>query len=203
MEIIMILINRTNIQIFLFLFIIIFSGVSVAGDNGDHHENSEHLVLKLHGTGFMYSMEVPGMEEGDDPMEAMCFELDVIDMKSNEIIGSGTDCMSNVEMKEDGNVALVGTTYFYLPEGQLIARGAITVQPVPEDFNLVSANGHPYSHITGSANTSDHNSIIGGTGKFENSSGRMRLSGMVDMTQFTMTEDDPITFSCLFVVDLD
>ena len=127
----MILINKTNILIFCFIFIIIFPGVSVAGDNGDHHEHSEHLVLKLHGTGFMYSMEVPGMEEGDEPMDAMCFELDVIDLKSNEIIGSGTDCMSNVEMKENGNVALVGTTYFYLPEGQLIARGAITVQPVP------------------------------------------------------------------------
>ncbi len=199
----MILINRTNMLIFSFLFIIIFPGVSVAGDDGNHHEHTEHLVLKLHGTGFMYSMEVPGMEEGDDPMEAMCFELDVIDMKSNEIIGSGTDCMSNVEMKEDGNVALVGTTYFYLPEGQLIARGAITVQPVPEDFNLVSANGHPYSHITGSASTSDQNSIIGGTGKFENSSGRVRLSGMVDMTEFTMNEDDPITFSCLFLVDVN
>ena len=199
----MIVINRTNMLIFLFLLIVIFPGVSVAEESDDNQEHTEHLVLKLHGTGFMYSMEVPGMEEGDDPMEAMCFELDVIDLKSNEIIGSGTDCMSNVEMKEDGNVALVGTTFFYLPEGQLVARGAITVQPVPEDFSLVSADGHPYSHITGSANTSDQNSIIGGTGKFENSSGRVRLSGMVDMTQFTMTEDDPITFSCLFVVDLD
>lgn len=202
----MILINRINMLIFLFTSIVIFLGVSVAEANEDHHdhtEHTEHLVLKLHGTGFMYSMEVPGMEEGDGPMDAMCFELDVVDLKSNEIIGSGTDCMSNVEMKEDGNVALVGTTFFYLPEGKLITRGDITVQPVPEDFSLVSADGHPYSHITGSANTSDHNSIIGGSGKFENSSGRVRLSGMVDMTQFTMTEDDPITFSCLFVVDLD
>lgn len=193
-------INRTSMLIFLFLFIGIFPSVSVADDTGNNHE---HLVLKLHGTGFMFPMEIPGMEEGDDPMEAMCFELDVIDLKSNEIIGTGTDCMSNVDMEENGNVALVGTTFFNLPDGELIARGAITVQPVPEDFSLVSADGHPYSHITGSARASDQNSIFGGTGKFENSSGRMRLSGMVDMSKFTMNEGDPITFSCLFVVDVN
>ena len=104
-------------------------------------------------------------------------------------------------MKENGNVSLIGTTYFHFPKGTLISRGAVTVQPVPEDFKLVSADGHPYSHITGAA--SDQDSIIGGTGKFKNSTGRARLSGMVDMTAFEMNEGDPLTFNCLFVVDFN
>lgn len=221
----MILMNRVNMLIVLFLFVGTFFSVSAAQAAENHHdrfdrfferfdrfdrfdrfgrhEDTEHLVLKLDGTGFMYPMEVPGMEEGDDPMPGMCFDLDVIDLKSNKIIGTGTDCMSNVEMDENGNVALIGTTFFYLPGGKLITRGAITVQPVPEDFSLVSADGHPYSHITGSSSTSEQNSIISGTGKYENSAGRVRLSGMVDMTEFTMNEGDPLTFSCLFVLDLN
>jgi hypothetical protein len=221
MELIMILINRINTLFVLYFFIGAFLSVSAAEATGNHHnrsdrfdrydrfdrfgrdEHNEHLVLKLDDTGFMYPMEVPGMEEGDDPMPAMCFDLDVIDLKRNKIIGTGTDCMSNVAMDENGNVALIGTSYFYLPGGKLITRGAVTVQPVPEDFSLVSADGHPYSHITGSASTSEQNSIIGGTGKYENSTGRVRLSGMVDMTEFTMNEGDPLTFSCLFVLDIN
>lgn len=205
----MILINRVNMLIVLFLFIGTFFSVSAVQATGNHHdrfdrdEHGGHLVLKLAGIAFMYPMEVPGMEEGDDPMPAMCFDLDVIDLKNNRNIGTGTDCLSNVAMDENGNVALIGTTFFYLPGGKLITRGAVTVQPVPEDFNLVSADGHPYSHITGSASTSEHNSIIGGTGKYENSTGRARLSGMVDMAEFTMNEGDPLAFSCLFVVDVN
>ena len=200
----MIAIKRTNILIVLFFIIGIFLNVSVAEATGSHHKyhnSTEHLVLKLAGTGFMYPMEVPGMEEGDDPMEAMCFDIDLVNVKNNKIIGTGTDCLSNVDVKENGNVSLIGTTYFHLRKGTLIARGAVTVQPVPEDFKLVGADGHQYSHITGAA--SDEDSIIGGTGKFANSTGRARLSGMVDMTEFTMNEGDPLAFNCLFVVDVN
>ena len=202
----MISINRVNMLMVLFIITGIFLNVSVVEATGKHHHHkhhnsTEHLVLKLAGTGFMYPMEVPGMEDNDNLMEAMCFDIDLVDMKNEKIIGTGTDCLSNVDMKENGNVQLIGTTFFHLPKGTLITRGAVTVQPVPEDFKLVGADGHSYSHITGAA--SDEDSIIGGTGKFENSTGRARLSGMVDMSEFTMQEGDPLAFNCLFVVDVN
>lgn len=200
MEIIMITIKRANIFVVLFIFISMIFSVSAAEATGNQNK-TEHKVLKLAGTGFMYPMEVPGMEEGDEPMEAMCFDVDLINAKNNKMIGTGIDCLSNVDVKENGNVSLIGTTYFHLIKGTLIVRGAVTVQPVPEDFKLVGADGHQYSHITGAA--SDEDSIIGGTGKFANSSGRARLSGMVDMSEFTMNEGDPLTFNCLFVVDIN
>ncbi len=56
------------------------------------------------------------------------------------------------------------------------------------------------THITGAS--SKKNSVLRGTGRFKNSKGTVRLSGMVNMTDFTGDEGSPITFDCLFVIDL-
>ncbi|MDR4516423.1 MAG: hypothetical protein MRK00_03395 [Nitrosomonas sp.] len=96
-------------------------------------------------------------------------------------------------------LALVGTTYFHLPQGTLITRGNTTVQPALQP--IVTPSGQPITHITGAAN--DGNGVIGGTGSFKNSVGSVRLSGMVDMTNFGGNAGNPIVFDCLFVIDLN
>lgn len=188
------MIKKINILAILFILICALPNAAIA----EHHEASfsadhQHLMLKLTGTGSMYMSAVPGLDE-----EAMCFDVDLVDMKSGNTVGSAKDCLSEVQNKGDG-LGIVGTTYFNLPEGTFVIRGRISVQPVLEE--TVLETGETISHITGASNTG--NSIIEGTGIYENSTGNARLSGMVDMASFNMNEGELISFDCLFVIHLD
>jgi hypothetical protein len=86
-----------------------------------------------------------------------------------------------------------------MPNGTLITRGSTTVQPVLHP--TVTPKGQNITHITGAS--IDGNSIIDGTGRFKNATGTVRLSGMVDMTNFAGSVGDPLGFDCLFIIDLD
>ena len=118
-------------------------------------------------------------------------------MKNQRTVGTATDCLSNVTPIGTG-VALVGTTYFNFPQGELVVRGKTTVQPVLHP--TVSASGQSMTHITGAA--SPDNAVISGTRRFAGAEGTVRLSGMVDMSGFGGNVGDPISFDCLFVIDL-
>ena len=174
----------------LFLTIISHAAVVQATATEEIHN---HYIVKLAGTGSMYKMTMPGFDE-----EAMCFDIDLIDMKSSDIVGTAIDCLSDVQSKANG-ISLIGTTFFRLPEGILITRGKVSVQPVLEE--TISESGQTYTHITGAS--SSGNTIITGTGIFADSSGNARLSGMVDMSSFAMNEGDLLTFNCLFEIHLD
>ena len=157
----------------------------------------KHYVLNLIGAGPMYEDFVPDIDGdgADDP--AICFDVDLIDMKNQQTIGTATDCLSNLTPIGTG-VALVGTTYFNFPQGELVVRGQTTVQPVLQP--TVSASGQVMTHITGAA--SPDNAVISGTRRFAGAEGTTRLSGMVDMSGFGGNVGDPIYFDCLFVIDL-
>ena len=158
----------------------------------------KHYVLNLVGTGYMY----PGKEDldGDGYAEAdaMCFDVDLVDMKNQQVVGTGTDCLAEVTPTGTG-VALVGTTYFHTPDGDLTVRGNTSVQPVFHP--TVTPDGQTMTHITGAAGTGD--SVIDGTRRFAGVTGTTRLSGMVDMSGFGGVEGDPISFNCIFIVDID
>lgn len=114
------------------------------------------------------------------------------------VIGTATDCLSSITQSPPC-VALVGTTYFNLPSGTLITRGNTTVAEILHD--ITTPKGQMMTHITGEAG--EDNAIIGGTGRFEYATGTARLSGMVNLSKFTGAVGDPITFDCIFVIDLD
>jgi hypothetical protein len=164
-----------------------------ARDNG----GGEHYVFNLIGTGYMYEgfEDLDGDGIADDP--AICFDVNLIDAKNQQVIGTGTDCLSNVTPTGTG-LALIGTTYFRTPYGDLVVRGNTSVQPVFQ--STVSSNGQVMTHITGAAGT--ENAVIDGTSRFEGATGTARLSGMVDLSGFGGNVGDPIAFNCLFVVDL-
>ena len=157
----------------------------------------KHYVFNLIGTGAMYEDVVPDIDgDGlDDP--AICFDVDLVNMKNRQTAGTATDCLSKVTSIGTG-IALVGTTYFNLPQGELIVRGNTTVQPVLHP--TVTPAGQTMTHITGAA--SPDNAVISGTRRFAGAEGTVRLSGMVDMSGFGGEVGDPISFDCLFVVDL-
>ena len=177
--------------------IFIFLGLSfnaLAKDNGA----GKHYVLNLVGTGYMYESYLALDEDGIADDLAFCFDVDLINAKNQQLIGTATDCLSNITGIDTG-LSLVGTTTFNMPKGKLVIRGNTTVQPV---FPLtVTPAGQMMTHITGAAGTG--NAVIDGTGHFAGATGTARLSGMVNLSDFGGQIGDPISFDCLFVVDMD
>ena len=123
--------------------------------------------------------------------------LDVVNVNTGEVIGKGDDCLSQVADGSNGGVILTGTTFFNLPEGQLVSRGRTTVQPSNE-----IAAGSPYTHITGAIPAPGTNQVVSGTGDFSGSSGTVSLSGTVDLSNFAANPGDPVGFDCLFAINL-
>ena len=62
----------------------------------------------------MYVDMVPDIDGDGNDDAAFCFDVDLIDLKNNKVIGTATDCLSNITPVGDG-VSAVGTTYFHLP----------------------------------------------------------------------------------------
>jgi len=147
----------------------------------------------------MYPDTVPDIDGDLEDDDAICFDVELVNGKNRQVIGTATDCLSNIAPAGLG-LQLVGTTFFHLPQGTLITRGNTTVQPVPVGHPITTPDGQMITHITGASDVG--NAVIGGTGRFENSEGTVRLSGMVDMTNFSV-EGTPIAFDCLFIIDLD
>jgi len=186
-----------NIKIVIIAVIAIFLGisstVSAAGNNG-----GKTLVMNLVGSGAMYESTVADIDGDGMDDDAICFDVDLFNAKNGQQVGTATDCLSNITPIGAG-LGLVGTTYFNLPQGLLVTRGNTTVQPVTH--GITTADGQSITHVTGAAGTD--NAILEGTGRFSNSTGTVRLSGMVDMTNFAGNPGEPIVFDCLFVIILD
>ena len=158
----------------------------------------KHFVFNLVGSGDMYESTVPDIDGDNEDDPAICFDVDLVNMKNQQIIGTATDCLSNITPVGTG-LALVGTSIFNLPSGSLMTRGKTTVQPALQE--IVTPDGQMITHITGASGTG--NAILGGTGRFKNATGTARLSGMVDLSNFFGNVGDPMAFDCLFVIDLD
>ncbi len=99
-------------------------------------------------------------------------------------------------MDENGNINIVGTTIFKLPQGRLITQGPLSLRPV--DIPMKTAFGMNVTHITGAGR--EGNTIVKGTKKYKFATANVRLSGMVDMSEFTGEVGDPVQFSCFFVI---
>jgi hypothetical protein len=186
-----------NIKIVIIAVISIFLGMSSTASAADE-KGGKMLVMNLVGSGAMYESTVPDIDGDGADDGAICFDVDLINKKNGHLVGTATDCLSNITDVGAGK-ALVGTTYFYLPQGTLVTRGNTTVQPVTQ--GITTADGQLITHVTGAAGTD--NAILEGTGRFKNSTGTVRLSGMVDMSAFTGIAGTPIAFDCLFVIILD
>lgn len=155
------------------------------------------MVLNLVGTGDMYIDVVPDAEMPGEYVDAWCFDVDLIDLKSGKKLGQATDCLDNSRQEyalSESGIAMIGTTYFNLPGGTLAIQGRTTVQP----RNWPTRE---FTHITGG--NSAGNAVLYGSGKYRKASGTARLSGMVDLSKFKGQAGDPISFDCIFVVNVN
>ena len=153
------------------------------------------LVIGLRGTATGVPSTVPDIDGDGVDDEALCFSgLEMVEMASGTVIGTATDCLSDVTDVGEG-MSVIGTTTFEFAGGTLVTRAPTSVRPT-----TIGSPGR--THITGSIPGADENTVLSGTGDFEGASGRTRLSGAVTMNPL---DDDQmeITFDCLFVLSLD
>lgn len=139
--------------------------------------------------------------------DVLCFDGLIFDAASGREIGTATDCLKPTFLDDGGTIGdssddsleIIGTTIFELPAGTIISQGRTSVRPV-----TWPAQYQPNTHITGAIPFDDDNSIMAATGRYKNSTGTVRLSGAVDMTDFvTESGAGPLGFTCLFIVTLD
>lgn len=167
--------------------------------DADRDDRNRTMALRFIGEGTLLPVEERPILEGLDPEvqavildpETLCFEIPLERLGNGKIIGTGIDCLSNIQADEEtGAVTLSDVAVFNIKKNVLVSVGDVTIQPnLTEDPNV--------THITGSFPTEDN--IVYGTKKFEDANGSVRLSGGVDMSQFPNT----IFFDCIFVINLN
>lgn len=182
---------------FAILFCALFS-LSGCNSHADMSEADKTLTLNLKGTGTMYLSLVPDVDGDGADDQAMCFDVDLLDLKTGKQLGYATDCLYNPAADGDG-LNLVGTAFFnFWDGGTLVTRGVTTVHPGQKN------SLDRFTHITGAAPSPSGSDILSGTERYLNASGSVRLSGLVDMSNFTpMVEGTHITFDCIFLIKLD
>lgn len=174
-------------QLTLLAITLSFSIVSQAAGLGTN------IGVRLVGTGEAYDGN-PLFDAFDLPLvDALCFDIDLVDIKTGRVIGTASDCLSDISGDPVNGLALTGTTFFNFPGGTLITRGLTSVQPI--------LHGSPdFTHITGAIPQPGDDNVIYGDGKFSGASGTARLSGTVNLSE--LESDGLITFDCIFVLDV-
>ena len=181
---------KTNIFLVFLVTLLSVSGANAAGIGNN-------IVVVLAGTGTAHNGDAQFEQFGLEPLGALCFDMDLIDAKTGNVIGSGSDCLSGISPSgTDNGMTLTATTFFHFPGGTLVSRGTVTVQPMLGD----RGDSPEFTHITGAVPSPGHDSVVYGDGKFKNAAGPVRLSGAVNLSELNTL--GMITFDCLFVIDI-
>ena len=173
------------------LFAGVFSGSTPDADAGQGSVGHD-LVVALRGTGDAFTMDIPTTDAGTT--QGTCFTVDLVDLATGNVIGDASDCLADIVPDAGGGMALTGTTFFNFPGGELVSRGRTTVQPVLD-------GSVDFTHITGAVPQDGDNSVLSGTGRFNQAEGAVRLSGAVNLAE--LDSDGKITFDCVFVISLN
>ena len=110
---------RTNIFLAIVITLLSAFGANAAG-------NGNNIVVVLAGTGTGYGGNAQFEQYGLDTLDATCFDMDLIDAKTDNVIRHGSDCLSGLAFLGDG-ILLTATTFFYFPGGTLVSQGRVTV----------------------------------------------------------------------------
>lgn len=179
---------KTNIFLVILVTLLSVSGANAAGVG-------KNIVVLLSGTGNADSSGNQFTQFGLDvpPEFFACFDMDLVDAKTGNVIGSGSDCLSGVNFTETGGAMMTATSFFHFPGGTLVSQGLVTVQPRLHGLE-------DYTHVTGAAPSPNENNVIYGDRKFRNAAGSVRLSGLVNMEN---VGSGIIVFDCVFIIDIE
>jgi hypothetical protein len=147
-------------------------------------------VFNFVGTAKAQTCKIPRTDQGTTRTD-LCFTAPLFEFRDGQLerVGTMTNTLADVREVGDG-LALTGTSFFHLPEGELVSRGTTTVQPV-------TAGSPTVTHITGAIPRPGENNVLSGTGAFKDAAASVRISGAVNMSNF---DNGEITFDCIFVV---
>lgn len=161
-------------------------------------KNTERLQLLwlINGTKNTYDCVIPATDRGT--VDATCHNHDLIDLKTNKIIGTAVDATADVDAVENGFVG-TGTTFFYLKNGSLVVRGRGSIQPVLVDGSPMIED-RPVTHIAGIFAEPGANNVLSGTGVFKNATGTFTLLGALDLANSANGQQ---SFHCLYEIELE
>ena len=159
------------------------------------------LALNLRGTGEPVGTldqvaEQLGLALGEDiagasPASYGCNRADVFELATDQKLGDGFSCVTNVSMLENGTLTLVEAIVFDMPEGMVAAVASVTLQPFVDGYGN---GGEPArTYLSGAVPSADN--VVLATGKFAGMHGTSRVSG-------AMTVTEPPFFDCIFVLRL-
>ena len=162
--------------------------------NDDDEVINVQFLWLLDGIRNTYECGVPETDEGTTV--ATCHDHEIIDLRTNRIIGTATDATADVSAVDGGLVA-TGTTFFRLPQGNLTIRGRGTIQPMLEGNPML--DNSPVTHIAGIFPEPGANDVLGGTGAFEGAKGTFGLLGALDLTNAAQGQSK---FHCVYLFNL-
>ncbi len=152
-----------------------------------------NLVVQWKGTGTAGVLP-PGVGGDVVPVGTECVIVEMVNPRTGLSIGTGYDCI--VDMTPVGEGLEVTTYYiFAFKGGSIISRNLLTVQLVVDQGSIYAG----MTHILGDHPFVGENTIQGGTKKFSNARGNVRVSGVVNLSNFP----DTIEFDDLFVITLE
>ena len=151
-------------------------------------------------------VEFVGTDVGEirsvDGIDMLCFDGDLVDMRTGRVVGTGTDCLDLASIEEGDPFAgdafvMTNVTYFDLPQGTIQTTGRVTISPVMQ--GTIGEQETAVTHVTGNFSRGE---VLSGTGAFADLEADVRLQGAVDMSAFDGGPGSPISFNCIFVFDL-
>jgi hypothetical protein len=183
---------KTNIFLVILVTLLSASGANAGGFR-------KNIVVLLAGEGLVDDSGNQFTRLGLVPPEGvLCFDMDLIDAKTGRVIGSGSDCLSDINSSENGGMSLTATSFFHFRHGTLVSRGLVTVQPKLPGLEFDGLE--EFTHVTGAAPSPSENNVIYGDGKFKNAAGSVRLSGLVNLSR--LATHGVIDFDCVFIIDI-
>ena len=170
------------------LAVVLIGNTAIAAGPGNN------IAVRLVGSQESFSSNLVFPQYGITGAEAFCWDFDMVDVKTGNIVGYATDCGAIIGIVGEG-WQVEGTTIFHFPGGTIASRVLTTVQPVTHGSPL-------FTHVTGAVPIQGTNNVIYGDGKFRSAVGTVRFSGTGDFSQMDPVSGGVINIDCIFILDI-
>ncbi|MEE2729783.1 MAG: hypothetical protein VYA55_03125 [Pseudomonadota bacterium] len=177
----------------------IASNVLADGDQHQKRWNKDTLAVHMIGTDIVEERIVPDIDgDGVDDL-ARCFDMELRDVRTGRVIGHGADCVANLTPVGSG-LQIDATYYLELNNGSLVIRGKNSAQPVLRE-TVTTVDGYPYTHSV--AASGDWDAMLEGTGIYADRGGRLRVSGLMNISNVLGTPEDSAFLDLILLIKLD
>ena len=79
---------------------------------------AHNIIVQLIGTDTGIERTVPDIDGDGIDDTGLCFDVSLVDTRTERVIGTATDCLSDItEVGTEGGLAVIGTTFFNFPGG--------------------------------------------------------------------------------------